>query len=98
MGLTLCKLHGRSEIVFACPHIQELIDARLKMKDFVELKVDVADVGVAVPYNFCPACSENYKLPLTTEVLSDTASDDYDAALDITQPVCENCLADAKKH
>jgi hypothetical protein len=96
MGLTLCKLLGRSEIVFACPHIQELIDAGLKIKDLIELKVDVADAGFAVPYNFDPACSEDYKLPLTTEVLSDAASDDYEAALVITQPVCENCLADAR--
>jgi hypothetical protein len=96
MGLTLCKLHGRSEIVFACPHIRKLIDAGLTMNGLVELKVDVADAGVAVPYNFCPACAENYRLPLTAEVLSDTASDDYEAALDITQPVCENCLADAR--
>jgi hypothetical protein len=92
----LCNLHGRSEIAFVCPHILELVDAGLKIKDFVELKVDVGDAGVAVLYNFCPACAENYKLPPTTEVLSDAASDDHEAAFDITQPVCENCLADAR--
>jgi len=92
----LCNLHSRAEIAFVCPHIQVLVDAGLKIKDFVELKVEVADAGVAVPYIFCPACAENYKLPLTTEVLSDAASIDYEAALDITQPVCESCLADAR--
>jgi hypothetical protein len=98
MGITLCKLHGRSEIAFVCPHIRGLVNSGSRLKDFLELKVDFADSGIALPYNFCPTCVETYKLPITTEVLSDAASEDYEIALDIAQPVCENCLADAKNH
>jgi hypothetical protein len=96
MGITLCRFHGESEIAFVCPHIEKLVDSGSKVKEFLELKVDLADAGVAVPYNFCPACAENYKLPLTTVVLSDSVSEDYEAAIDMTEPVCEICLAEVK--
>jgi hypothetical protein len=96
MGIILCRFHGRSEIAFVCPHIQELVNSGSKLKDSFELKADFADSGIVLPYNFCPTCVETYMLPITTEVLSDAASDDYEVALDITQPVCENCLAEAK--
>jgi hypothetical protein len=96
MGVMLCKIHGRSEIAFACPHIQDLVGNKLKVKDFLELKFDLADTGIAIPYNFCLTCAQNYKLPLTTEILSDSVSDDYELALEITRPICENCLAEAK--
>ena len=98
MGIILCELHGRSEIALVCPHIRELVNSGSKLKDFLELKVDFADSGIILPHNFCPTCVETYKLPIKTEILSDAASEDYEIALDITQPVCENCLADAKNN
>jgi hypothetical protein len=65
------------------------------VRNVTEMRVDIGDAGAVVTYVFCADCAAKYKLPITTEILPDSALDEYEEAVESTQPVCGSCLGEA---
>lgn len=92
MGMINCDIHGFSGIALVCSHIKELVNMGEQVRGSTALKIDLGDADFIVTYTFCQNCVMRFQLPKLSTVLPDSASDDFQSALETTEPVCGTCL------